>query len=306
MAKLSCQVYRSQVLVLLCASAMAFAADPPGSAPDANPSGQRIVITGQRPSADEPTLESRISKFVQAHATKTDIDQYARWRAPVCPQTIGLDSADAAAFVSGRIKEIAATASAPVDAPCELNITVVFAAEPQKLLNYVSEHQSSLLGYHHVSQRAQLATVKYPVQAWYATATRGNSGYGRPRLDVSGQPVPSGGEASKSRLTGGVASEFAHVLVVVDANKFEGKPLAPLADYVAMLALSHPDPATQCGDLPSILDLLSPSCRGGQTPASVTEADTAYLKALYSMDLRALGKLQRSQMSALMRQELTK
>jgi hypothetical protein len=73
-----------------------------------------------------------------------------------------------------------------------------------------------------------------------------------------------------------------------------------------MLALSHPDPATQCGDLPSILDLLSPACRGGQMPASITEADTAYLKALYSMDLRALGNLQRSQMSALMRQELTK
>jgi hypothetical protein len=43
----------------------------------------------------------------------------------------------------------------------------------------------------------------------------------------------------------------------------------------------HSSVADHCDRLPSILDLMSPSCGGRQKPTAVTAGDLAFLKALY-------------------------
>ncbi len=97
--------------------------------------------------------------------------------------------------------------------------------------------------------------------------------------------VPSG--VSGSYLTKGLTSELLHVLVIVDTRKVAGNSLRSISDYIAMLALTRMGSLDGCGALPSIVDLLSSGCDERDRPRALTDADTAYLKALYSSDLEA-------------------
>jgi hypothetical protein len=77
---------------------------------------------------------------------------------------------------------------------------------------------------------------------------------------------------------------FVHVLILVDTNRVVGYRLPAVADYVALLALSTEMSLDTCGELPSILDLMSSGCGEREKPAGLTQGDTAYLKALYSVN----------------------
>jgi hypothetical protein len=48
-----------------------------------------------------------------------------------------------------------------------------------------------------------------------------------------------------------------------------------------MLALSVVQTPDNCDPLPSILDMMSPSCGAREKPTAVTAGDLAFLKALY-------------------------
>ena len=69
---------------------------------------------------------------------------------------------------------------------------------------------------------------------------------------------------------------------MVDARLLEGKAIGPVADKIAMLALSHPALHEGCSPLPSILKVLDPKCPDGCAPEALTSYDKAYLKALYA------------------------
>jgi hypothetical protein len=92
-----------------------------------------------------------------------------------------------------------------------------------------------------------------------------------------------GGRAG-SRLGAGLVSEFMNVLVVVDSTQVTQYSLNTIADYVGMLALTRTS-LGGCNELPSIIDLLSPDCGSSGRAESITVADSAYLKALYSASL---------------------
>jgi hypothetical protein len=77
------------------------------------------------------------------------------------------------------------------------------------------------------------------------------------------------------------ARQFVNVLIIVDAKRIPYTNLGPLADYVAVLALSQPKSLDSCQALPSITDLFA-ACSGRASPESLTPADTAYLHALYA------------------------
>jgi hypothetical protein len=64
-----------------------------------------------------------------------------------------------------------------------------------------------------------------------------------------------------------------------------GDSLRSISDYIAMLALTRMGSLDACSELPSIIDLLSSGCDARDKPQALTDADTAYLKALYSSDL---------------------
>jgi hypothetical protein len=70
--------------------------------------------------------------------------------------------------------------------------------------------------------------------------------------------------------------------------------LAAIADYIAMLALTHAS-LGGCSELPSIIDLLSADCGARPLPQSITAADASYLKALYSSNLEMKVSLERGE-----------
>jgi hypothetical protein len=77
--------------------------------------------------------------------------------------------------------------------------------------------------------------------------------------------------------------QFLNVFMIVDAQRIPHAQLGPIADYVAMLALSQSKSLGECQALPSITDLFA-SCPGHAAPEGLTAADIAYLRALYGAD----------------------
>src|SRR5580658_8767611 len=55
-------------------------------------------------------------------------------------------------------------------------------------------------------------------------------------------------------------SEFLQVLLVVDTSKTAADSLSSISDYISMLTLTRMDFLDGCGELPSIIDLLSSGC----------------------------------------------
>jgi hypothetical protein len=117
--------------------------------------------------------------------------------------------------------------------------------------------------------------------------TGSTSNGGAVTLDTNLSPTIG---ASGGQLGGWLRSEIVNVIIVVDANQVGSYSLRTLANYIAMLALTHAS-LDDCSELASILDLLSATC-GSHAPSSViTEADSAFLKALYAVNPEVKGKM---------------
>jgi hypothetical protein len=136
-------------------------------------------------------------------------------------------------------------------------------------------------------------TFSHQIRAWYRTITHA---FGNGWTLDSRQPLIPGDSTrqdypnydqepgSASRLSTGKLSGFANVLVIADSKQVSAHSLRSIADYIAMLVLTRTS-VEDCSELASIIDLLSADCAGRAPPDSVTPADIAYLKALYSADL---------------------
>jgi len=276
---------------ILVSTGTAGAAEPPST----TVSGLTVAAPA-KPAAPTQTL---IHEYVRSHGfAGVRIGQLARWSDPVCPVAIGLDPAFNT-FVVKRVNEIAARAGAPVPTrqPCEPNIEILFTPNPQALLNDVRKHSPELLGFHWHAEARKLAAVKHPIQAWYATATANEAG--EEYLDDSCCSPPP--VRRNSAFTNGYVSHFKGVLVVADADKVAGYQIGSIADYVALLALSRPGSPDQCETLPSITDLMSPTCGDDPTRQALTDADAAYLKALYAADLSRVVQFENSEIEARMK-----
>jgi hypothetical protein len=273
-----------------------------------------------------------IPHFVQSHgAPSSQIEQVARWHSGVCPQTTGLQPVYAE-FVTRRVVTAAQTAGAPthgIDKKCSINIEIVFTPAPQELLDHIAKAYPTLLG---SSRSPSDTTFRRAIQAWYLTGTRSMAGWNPPVSGLDAPPppgsptqilastplfsspevtvdLPNGQGAAPSGLAGShlgmsLRSEFLHVLVVIDAHRVAGLPLGAVADYVAMVALTRMSSLDNCSELPSIVDLLASSCADRAKPSSITVADGAFLKALYSSDLELKVNIEQGQIRDRMLAEL--
>jgi hypothetical protein len=245
---------------------------------------ESITVTGTR---DRQVLE----KFVQGFAVPSRMTgKLPRWEEEVCPLVVGVRP-QAAAFIADRVRRIAAEIGAPVGAGrCRTNIQIVFTTRPQALMDHVRANQEAFLGYtDNRAQRAALATVRRPIQAWYNTETKDLRG----KIDVDGakgggvvlgsmtMPYAHIVEVSGSRLGNGLHSALHHVTIVAEPGKLLDQELGTLADYIAMLALAQIPVPDACQPLPSIANLLVADC--AQKPAAMTANDLAYLRGLYKM-----------------------
>jgi hypothetical protein len=148
-------------------------------------------------------------------------------------------------------------------------------------------------------------------QAWYVTKTRAlptGGGFDRAKplvetIDDARVRPPAG--AAGSRLTSGRSSRLVHVLILADANVVAGQETYAIGELLAFLALAQTPVAEECGEAPTILNLMNPACPPERRPAALTDADLAYLRARYSSDPEAGERLQRGNIVQHMTNELT-
>jgi hypothetical protein len=172
---------------------------------------------------------------------------------------------------------------------CDPNVSIIFTAEPQKQLDWVSQQASALLGFHYASQAKRIGTFSGTIRAWHVTATRGANG----TESIDSEFGAMAGGRAGSRLTSGLSSVFRYVLVIADTSKVVDYTIGSVSDYITMLVFSQAASFDTCDELPSILDLLSSSCQRTK-PDALTAGDMAYLKGLYSADLELVSTLERS------------
>lgn len=270
-----------------------------------------------------PALRSEraLDNFIIAHSTPTPLlGKIARWKNGICPLTVGL-SPQLNLYISQRIIRVAMMTGAPVDKgeTCRPNILVVATDQPQAMLDYVSAKRPALLGFHYRSQRERIATMTLPVQAWYSTATEDFRGFissDLPSFELgygvmssgyvagSASSILPGSYVSGSRTGDGLKSQLSTAIILVDTRKIVGLQIGPLADYIAMLALSQGQSYDTCQDVPTINNLMAPGCAAEMKPAALTDIDATYLRGLYKMDAGQSYRGQRSSIVFEMKKEL--
>jgi hypothetical protein len=260
-----------------------------------------VTVTAPRPPEPEQLVGESVPNFIKGHGQPAVLSgQLGRWVTEICLRTEGLTPAFNA-FVSARVEAIAASVGAPHDwvAQCRPNVAIYFTADPQALLDEVVKHAPQLLGFHYPHQVKRLATVNRPIQAWYVTAMRGATG--QDVIDDIWGMLPSG--RLGSRLTLGRSSLIVFVLIVADSGKLGNFSVGSISDYIALLTLSRPASLDGCGQLPSIIDLMSPVCGTNSISTAMTAGDMAYLRALYSLNMEQPLSLQRMDLQDKMMRE---
>src|SRR5258706_16354671 len=282
--------FRGALFAIVVAPSLALAQPGPAST-------ESLTGTGTR-------SREVIDKFVASFATPTRMTgKIARWENGVCPLTVGQQPA-VTKYVTQRVKDVAAMVGAPVNATqsCTPNIEIVFTKIPQELLDNVRKHDANYLGYAESNaQMEKLAMVTRPVQAWYATQTKDLQGMSRidsarkrgegiampcfacPGRSGSPEYLPDATYAgvTGNRIGDGVRSAFYHVIIVADINRLAGYEACPLADYIAMLALTQLNSLDTCQQLSSVVNMLAKGCEA--KAGVLTENDIAYLRGLYEM-----------------------
>lgn len=295
--------------VAAIAAATLFALTSPAAAaqPAVPPASTTVEgLTVVAPKIEQAKLPELVDRFFTAHSGVSRSNQLSRWAAPVCPQTGGL-SGPFNAFVSSRVKTVAATIGAPIDKhpnrnfACKTNLLIVFTTKPQGLMDDVRKHHPQMLGFHFTAQAQRLATVDHPIQAWYMTGTKAEGGNVEP--DDPNYRMPSGGAGS--RLTSRLESQLMGVLVVIDANQIVGHQIGAIADAAAMLSLARASQVKGCSELPTILDFLNPDCPAAADPPGLTRYDLAYLKGLYAIDPQEYAAAQRSEIGSRILREVS-
>jgi len=210
--------------------------------------------------------------------------QYARWKQPICPHVYGLKPLSAW-FVEHRIREVAEMIGAPLDRedPCISNIGIVLSADPQASLMSIADKAPLL-----IQGGNQKLTVKYPVQAWYASFI--DTGRTQKFLDIPWELVtppldgpPFVGGSSSNRLYTNLQPEMAAATVLVDSNKVQGMALGELSDYLAFLTLAQAGQNGDCMEAPSIANLMIDKCAADTKAHSLSHIDLALLSALYEV-----------------------
>jgi hypothetical protein len=252
-----------------------------------------IVTTPRLPTHQELAGDS-LHQFVLHHATVHYVNvgttgNLAHWRGgrsgQICPLTLGLDPAYNA-FVTARLRAIAAEVGAPVqpDLSCNANVRILFTTDPRKLMKGVEKWASVYFRRHgrYTQMRPLIGYGSdHAIQGWYITTAGGwvlNADLWFLHLNLWPlwpQIIPN------SLDDDGDMNGIGVVILAVDTTKVAGYAIGTIADYVAMLSLSVVQSPNHCDPLPSILDVMSSGCGTRAPPTTMTAGDLAFLKALY-------------------------
>ena len=245
------------------------------------------------PTAQELAGDS-VRQFIAHHATvhyfNTGVTgNLAHWpggKQSICPAAFGLSPAYNA-FVTARIRALAANVGAPLksDPKCSPNVRIYFSTDPNQLMTNVVKWASV-----YFRPRGEFATMKpflqftadHAIQGWYLTIPRRASVL---NSDLSLLPLnlyPLWPRIVRKEVTDtGDMASIGSVVMIIDTAKVVGYAIGTVADYVGVLSLSVVQSPDHCDPLPSILDIMAPSCAAREHPSGVTAGDLAFLKALY-------------------------
>lgn len=281
-------LFRTLALLLL-------AAQQPAPAPEAAPpaTGQEVVVTAPR----DP--EQEVQTFVEA---LTQVPGGARAQLSrfetraVCPTALGVSPAQKEA-IAARMRRVATAAGAPVAGErCKPNVILAVVADKRAFVELLLKKYPDMLGDLSTREARRLAAAPGPAMAWQLAG---------PPLNADGVeiPDPQTGDIAVnqttrqgSRITAAARPHVAAAMVVVERAALNGLTVTQLADYAAMRALGHADPAALTGSAaPTILTVLD-AAPGSEVPVTLTAWDLGFLKALYAVPENIYAAGQRSAM----------
>jgi len=261
-----------------------------------------VTVRPPTPPTGQELGGDSLRQFIMHHATVLYVStgttrNLARWRGgkqSICPLTIGLRPADNS-LVTARVRALAAYVGAPVqpDPRCASNVRMIFTSASRERMDDVINWATDAFGTRYSGGMKDLIAYKgdHAIQGFYLTTRGGaivlNTDVALVGLDVLPiWPQISQKYLGTDRLGGGSGSGIGIgvVILVVDTTKIAGYSLGTIADYLAMVTLSVVQSPDHCDPLPSILDLMSPSCGTREKPTAMTAGDLAFLKALYYLN----------------------
>jgi hypothetical protein len=278
----------------LCAmsAALSVLSGPTMAADDPDTTSDTVEVLGKR-----EALRKTIRTFV-ADITRTDGDDLARWRRPICPAVSGI-SRDQGEYVRLRILQIAVLAGAPSARrdQCRSNLFVVLSPRPEEVLAAWGTRNPRVFG---VDSREAIDSpwATAPVRVWH-NAKLNNADGTPPKED--GVVRAREYRLKDSRIASSVAEDISSIVVLVDMRAIGTATLGQLADYVAMAALARIDLRANLASSATILRLFAPS-DSESAPPGLTSWDTAFLKGLYGPHDPLLRP--RAHIAAIMAQEL--
>jgi len=291
----------------------------------ASPEIADVAVTTPTVPSEQELAGDGLYQFIVHHATVHYVNtgttrNLARWRGgmqSICPLTVGLNPGYNA-FVTARLRALAVYVGAPVqsDPQCKSNVQILFTNNPQEKMDAVMKWATVYFRNRYSGGMRDLIAFRsdHAVQGWYMTTNGGasvlNTDVALVRLNVL--PVwPQvtqnyiGSNTLGTRLGGGSGSGsgIGIVILLVDTTKVVGYNIGTIADYLAMLTLSVAQSPDHCDPLPSILDLMSSSCRTREVPTGITAGDLAFLKALYYKNTGLGPSLSRDEIEDNMRRQ---
>lgn len=246
-----------------------------------------ITVTGKQFQREEAKAISRA--FVRKLSAVPASNQYARWKAPVCPKTIGIAAA-ADTVIVAKIRAVAEQVGAPLAKPgCRANLVVTFTDNAPALMRVLEKKHPKELGPLDAAEKEALLGDAMPVRWVYATRVEAADGHQMNALSPAINNVvdiPQSGDGGylgtyySSLISSKLRVNLTSVGVVVDTRLAEGRKLDAVAAYIAMVGLARIKAAETQTGLPTILQLFSGAA---DAPQDLTPWDLAYLTALYKV-----------------------
>lgn len=238
-----------------------------------------IVVTGQR-APSKKDAQRQLRQIV------TTIDgQLARFADPICPMVIGL-SPESNAFISGRIRDVAAAIKAKVaPAPCNPNIVIIVATDGDMFTEALRKRFPKMFAYLRPGELRR-SKREGPVHAWNTVEVRNEENMGAEGGD--GDEPPTLGIQSVSNIVRSTQQVTVSSIVVIDSDAAVGKTLIQIADFAVMRTLSGARPPREAGMADTILSLFDND--GAPPPPGLTALDEAFITELYSGEGNATAR----------------
>jgi hypothetical protein len=241
-----------------------------------------VVVTAQR-----PAREQQVREFVADLTRRVDDEQSPPlWHRRVCPLAAGF-TRDQGEYVLQRLSQVALAVGAPLDqSQCRPNLYVILTDDPESFLASWRGRVPTIFRGASQAEIERFVTTARPVRVWHVAGRIGADGEALVRGDIGGA-VPATGRLPNSRLERGTVLELRAVVVVIDAVRVRGRPLAQLVDYVAMVGLAELRNDRSSAGAATVLAVFDESGGAAGEPAGLTDWDLAFLKALYGADPKA-------------------